>query len=502
MGLQLRMTHSLGQRLVEVEARSAAQAIVVGRAANAEVQIPSANISKRHCLLFVHDGRWVVQDAASPSGTFLNGERLTEPAFINSGDVISLGRGSNPPTLTVDPHSVGVTEEQDEPAPAARVSAARPVQSQGQQSSVPGAASLAGQMPPPLLPAQSPQSASFGHGDEGDNFFGAPAAAAQFYGPPGSYSPPGSVPGYGMPSAPPVDEWAAATEPSRPRRRVARPKGNSGATIAITAVLAVVIVVGGGALIYHNFPKPSQVKIINDPPPAQTHQPGSIFEESPGKPRPEKSGAAQASPAVATADGGAMDKAAAVRAVPRISPRPASAATETDAAMEKRREDPEWDAVERARSQNEPVLAIVKYYDYMERFPQNSNEKMIDQYTDQALDLIWWKRLNDLFAEREEAQKQIAGRKLDLSQSQDAEFKKMLEKEMAQFAQTRDSIDGIIHDQMKFSGQSPPNLYDASELAIARKSRDEKYYEETWKPQVLKTILSSHGQRLPWKSSQ
>src|SRR3954447_21955303 len=148
MGLQLRMTHSLGQRLVEVEARKADQAIVVGRASSAEVQIPSANISKRHCLLFVHDGRWVVQDADSPSGTFLNGERLTEPAFINSGDVISLGRGSNPPTLTVDPHSVGVTEEVNEPAPAMRVTANTP----SQPWSPPPAPAPSHAMPPPLMP--------------------------------------------------------------------------------------------------------------------------------------------------------------------------------------------------------------------------------------------------------------------------------------------------------------------------------------------------------------
>src|SRR5688500_12794283 len=55
MGLQVRLTHSLGDRVIDVEARTADRPIVVGRASTAEVQVPSANIAKSHCLLFVHE---------------------------------------------------------------------------------------------------------------------------------------------------------------------------------------------------------------------------------------------------------------------------------------------------------------------------------------------------------------------------------------------------------------------------------------------------------------
>src|SRR5258706_3000893 len=122
MGLQLRLTDSLGERLIELEARPAERANVVGRAADAEVEVPSSGISKRHCLLFVHEGRWVVRDAGSSEGTFVNGKRLTGAAFVETSDKITLGTGSNPPALEVDPHHVGVIESADEnwtPAPAA-----------------------------------------------------------------------------------------------------------------------------------------------------------------------------------------------------------------------------------------------------------------------------------------------------------------------------------------------------------------------------------------------
>src|SRR4051795_4035133 len=108
MGLQVRLSDSLGERLIELEARAAERANVVGRGAEAEVEVPSSGISKRHCLLFVHEGRWVVQDGGSASGTFVNGKRLTGPAFVETSDTITLGAGSKPPTLVVDPHHVGV----------------------------------------------------------------------------------------------------------------------------------------------------------------------------------------------------------------------------------------------------------------------------------------------------------------------------------------------------------------------------------------------------------
>ena len=495
MGLQLRMTHALGERLVEVEARSADCAIVVGRASNAEVQVPSASIAKRHCVLFVREGRWVVQDANSPSGTFLNGARLTEPAFVKSGDVLALGEGSNPPTLTVDPHSIGVSEEMDGPAPAAPIPAAAPSRANWSAPSTP--APRAG-MPPPLIPqfAQPPQ--GFVQEEDNDDIFGAPVAAPT-YSQHTAFAVPGSVPGYGAPvPGPVVDEWAAVSSASAtPRRRVVKQQGVSGLTIAFVALLSIAIVIGGGVLVYkmyHKVDEATKPKVIKE----ETREPNkgnSIFDFQP-PPKPGKTSAGNSAPPAVAAN--IVDSAAAKTMPLARTPAPTTAPAEP--VPDKRREDPEWDAVERARSQGEPVQAIIKYGDYMDRFPDNPNAKDINRYTDEALDLIWWKRLNDLFAERDETLKQIASRKYDISLSLDADFKKGLEKEIARFAETRDSIDDIIRNQMKFAGQSAPNLYDSQDLAIARKTRDAKYFDEVWKVQVLKAIKSSHGQRLPWRS--
>src|SRR5687768_11090918 len=119
MGLQVRLAHSLGERLIELEERDLDRPIVVGRSSTAEVQIPSTTVAKRHCVLFVHEGRWAVQDAASPTGTYLNGKPVKEPAPIRSGDVITIGAEPGAPSLTIDPYgaSTGVAETPEELPP-------------------------------------------------------------------------------------------------------------------------------------------------------------------------------------------------------------------------------------------------------------------------------------------------------------------------------------------------------------------------------------------------
>ena len=49
MGLQIRVRHALGQRVIELPDRAVDRPLVVGRAANAEVQVPSVTVAPKHC---------------------------------------------------------------------------------------------------------------------------------------------------------------------------------------------------------------------------------------------------------------------------------------------------------------------------------------------------------------------------------------------------------------------------------------------------------------------
>src|SRR5687767_10970504 len=82
MGLQIRLRHALGERMFELSPRTVDRPMVIGRAADADVQIPSVNVAPRQSVLFVHDGYWVVQEASDSAGTYVNGEPIAGPTFL------------------------------------------------------------------------------------------------------------------------------------------------------------------------------------------------------------------------------------------------------------------------------------------------------------------------------------------------------------------------------------------------------------------------------------
>lgn len=64
---------------------------VLGRAHGNAVRIPSAEISRRHCRLFLKDGIVTIEDMESVNGTFLNGRRIKSTQTVHPGDEIEIG---------------------------------------------------------------------------------------------------------------------------------------------------------------------------------------------------------------------------------------------------------------------------------------------------------------------------------------------------------------------------------------------------------------------------
>jgi len=64
--------------------------LVVGRL-NADVTIEDPLISRRHALLRLVDGALEIEDLGSLNGTFVNGERISAPRRLGSGDVVAVG---------------------------------------------------------------------------------------------------------------------------------------------------------------------------------------------------------------------------------------------------------------------------------------------------------------------------------------------------------------------------------------------------------------------------
>ncbi len=65
--------------------------LVIGRQPPADLVIPQAEISRRHCRIDVDGDRAFIADLASTNGTFLAGERVQHPTRLRNGSQIRLG---------------------------------------------------------------------------------------------------------------------------------------------------------------------------------------------------------------------------------------------------------------------------------------------------------------------------------------------------------------------------------------------------------------------------
>lgn len=65
--------------------------VSIGRARSCDIQLDSPSVSKKHAMLVLYEDGWAIEDCGSYGGTFLSGNRVTEPQLLFDGDVIVLG---------------------------------------------------------------------------------------------------------------------------------------------------------------------------------------------------------------------------------------------------------------------------------------------------------------------------------------------------------------------------------------------------------------------------
>ena len=64
---------------------------LIGRSRECDVCIPSAAVSRRHCLLCVAAGTVTIEDLSSHNGTFLNKEPIVSRTVVKPGDQLQIG---------------------------------------------------------------------------------------------------------------------------------------------------------------------------------------------------------------------------------------------------------------------------------------------------------------------------------------------------------------------------------------------------------------------------
>src|SRR5258708_12209347 len=94
--------------------------VMIGREAADGIAIVDASVSRKHCLLSIQGGRYLVRDLDSRNGTLVNGAAVEEP-WLQHGDEIAAGDSSflflleaedrTPPAGRVELEDVAATAE-------------------------------------------------------------------------------------------------------------------------------------------------------------------------------------------------------------------------------------------------------------------------------------------------------------------------------------------------------------------------------------------------------
>ena len=64
---------------------------MIGRGRGADIELSSPSVSRKHAMLVLYEDGWAIEDCGSASGTYLSGNRVTEPQLLFDGDVINIG---------------------------------------------------------------------------------------------------------------------------------------------------------------------------------------------------------------------------------------------------------------------------------------------------------------------------------------------------------------------------------------------------------------------------
>jgi hypothetical protein len=473
MPLQVRLIHSLGQQVVELPERLMDKPLVVGRSAEAEVQVPAANVSRRHCLFFVHEGRWVLQDGGSSAGTLVNGQAVSESVYLNSGDVVSLGGEENAAQIVIDPFGQGVIATATLPsaAPAApRPKPYRAASPTAMNGPLPQPGAFGGAVPSPgVMPEYSANySANYAAAPQPSLFDGQPTS----------------------------DEAEFDAAQFRTNRVVRRPPGLSPGMWVLGAVLALLIGGIGLRVLYiraHN--SENYVIVIGQKPTTEevVKLPGHVDSGSAPVGAPIHGSKLFADPGLyGSQNAGPQNNAPFKVAASRWS-NAATAPAMQDAANSAGNVDPDYERVYNAHSDNigNPHLQIAIYADYLQTHAQSAYIADVQGFINEALDRIWWIKIDKYLLDRQSLEDSLKRLKEDIESEKPELRKPLVDQQTA--AQGRLAAVQAHLTEMNYLSKERPVMDDPAQMALLRQARDTNFFDR-WKEQERKKIINSHGQ--------
>ena len=453
MPLQVRVRHALGEKVLALPDRTIEQPLVVGRGREADVVVPAVSVSPRHCLLFVQTGQWAIQQEAGI--TTLNGQPLSGPKPLRAGDVIGLGGQASVPTILID--TVGVAE--------------------GRSGRAAGAATPAKAIEvPPAPPAR-----------------GAPVS--------GVY---GSIPR--RPPLPTPAEFYEATEtdadtidweaggalPQPARFYVPKPRRTSGTLVALAMLFGIVVLGGAAVIAYRNYPKLVAPPVIVRQTIADEHPTRRATNniDVPGQPHAHDQQSAKA--ATAPSSAGPATSASDNTAGGSGPPESEAGASWAERSLRPPDADSAWDQLEIAHMRpKRQAIAIIQCDEYRRLHP-GKYEKELDQYTDDAVNWLWWAYVVHLWDQREELDAAVRQHEQDIKAQPSGPFHDTLVKEKAELQDRWSQVQRELTQDMGYESALPPNLKSPRHLYLLAKLRDPAKYA-AFKARVLHYVRDHHG---------
>lgn len=67
------------------------ESVIIGRGTDCDVVIKDAKASRRHCKLTRQENGFLLEDLASRNGTFVDGERISNPVHLKANHTFKIG---------------------------------------------------------------------------------------------------------------------------------------------------------------------------------------------------------------------------------------------------------------------------------------------------------------------------------------------------------------------------------------------------------------------------
>ncbi len=431
--MRLRLIYANTARDYDIPPRQIDDPVVVGRSSEADLQIPSINISKSHAVMFVHNGVWMVQDSGSRDGTVLNGEPCGEAQRLDLGNKITLGTGAGAATIEV------LSLEDSAPMTAAA-----------------GADAIA---EPPF--------------DALDGVvFPAPVAATRRYGKtqntnlPVVFAITGAVLiGVGVIGG--IWAYVVYTNKLAANDDIARQNANAKTEVIVKKAEGSgkkTIFMEGSSAAAPAGENPPTIKPVSPTPPVAAGLPGTPSDTPAIKPP------LPASPQ----DDVVLDPA-----------KPVEPGGEA------------WAQILEHRDSSPTPVALFHYMQFRNANPDSPKLKELDKLQAAAIDALWWQRVNGLIDQQSQIATQIADLKKEKSElpaNATADRKAQFDRQVKDL-ESSSAVNLLLLDgEMGYHEKKPVDLGNEKELEILRKARDPAIYER-WNQRVMSQVRQSRGAR-------